>query len=55
MGLVFVWASAQWTSRQKLFVTLIADLLLILPLALLYPLTLTAGTPGPVEISPLAP
>lgn len=32
IGLVFVWASAQWTSRQKLIATLIVVVLMILPI-----------------------
>jgi uncharacterized membrane protein len=55
VGLVFVWASARWTTRQKLFATLIVVVLLILPILLLFPVALVSGTPGPIETGPLAP
>lgn len=55
VGLAFVWASAQWTSRQKLIATLIVAVLLILPVALLFSVTTNSGTTGPVEVSPIAP
>jgi len=35
LGLIFVWASAQWTTRQKLIATAIVVVLAILPIILL--------------------
>lgn len=44
IGLVLVWASVQWTTRQKWVATLIVVILLVLPVVLL--LGATAGTGG---------
>jgi hypothetical protein len=42
VGLIFVWASAQWTNGQKLVATAIVVLLALLPIILL--LGLRAGS-----------
>jgi hypothetical protein len=55
VGLVFVWASARWTTRQKLFATLIVVVLLILPVVLLFAVTFGSVTTGPIEMIPMAP
>jgi hypothetical protein len=49
LGLIFVWASNQWTSRQKLIGTAIVVVLAILPIILL----LGVGAGGTVTSSQL--
>ena len=44
IGLVFVWASAQWTNQQKLIATGIVVAFLIVPLVLLFGVGVGAGT-----------
>jgi hypothetical protein len=44
IGLVFVWASAQWTNQQKLIATGIVVAFLIVPLVLLFGVGVGAST-----------
>jgi hypothetical protein len=43
LGLAFVWASTQWTTRDKIIASAIAVLLLILPVLLLFSLRAASG------------
>lgn len=46
IGLVLVWLSGEWTTRQKAIATLIAIVLLLLPIALLLGVNTSSGTFG---------
>lgn len=48
LGLIFVWASAQWTTRQKLIATAIVVLLVVLPIAGLLAVRAGAGSSGQI-------
>jgi hypothetical protein len=51
LGLVFVWASTRWTTRNKLIATAIVVVLLVLPIVLLFAVGAGAATTtgGPVS------
>lgn len=44
IGLIFVWASAQWTTQHKVVATVIVLAFLVLPIALLFAVGLGAGS-----------
>lgn len=46
LGLLFVWASTQWTTRQKLIATAIVVVLVLLPILLLLGLRAGGGASG---------
>ena len=46
IGIVLVWASSQWTTRQKWIATLIVLVLLVLPVILLLSIGAGVGTSG---------
>ncbi len=43
LGLVFVWVSTVWSTREKLFATFLVAVLLLLPVVLLFGLTVQPG------------
>jgi hypothetical protein len=46
LGLIFVWASNLWTTKQKLIATAIVVVLVLLPILLLLGLRTSGGTSG---------
>lgn len=53
IGIVLVWMSAVWTTRQKLIATLIVVILLILPVVLLFSVGgMGSGVTTQIEVTP---